>query len=227
MIAQELLTMRNGVSMVNNIYFYSFKNFNILMNHIESYENVSTKYYDGFIECNVEAYKKDFQRIDKQSIKLYSKIETIKFIIIRDLNIISVISHKYLYIKDFCSSNNLTQINLLNNVTFNVIFNNGFSNNLVKISMKTLSLNAIINDIELVGHNLYESDILENLNSYVLDRDTKILKYSFKPQNYNFIVNITSRNKIEIRDRSLTSENISDFIYEFIEYLISNGGIYE
>ncbi|CUN90941.1 Uncharacterised protein [Turicibacter sanguinis] len=213
--------------MASNLYFYGYENLEDIIDYIDKYENVYCKYHTDFTQYTVKVYRKDLQKLDGCLVNLYSKVEIINFIIIPKLKIISVITEKYSYIKNFYNSNKLLKINLLNNNTFYTIFENKFSNNLMKLSMSTENLNAIINEIELIGSELHKSDILYNMNSYIFDKSTHLNKYSFKPTDYNFIINVTSTNKIEIRDNKAKKEDIIRFTYEFISYLAIYGGLHE
>lgn len=205
--------------MARNIYFYFFEDFNNIISITrENFRDIRIIEDDKIIECNMEIYIKDIKKLDENFTNLYSKENYIKLIIIKKSKIISIMSNNYNSIKQVYE-NKLVEVNLLNNKIFNSIFKHGFSDNLVKINMTTLSSDAIIDDIDMTGNRLHKSDILYNLNNYILEKDTKIHSYSFKPYNYNFIVNIISKNKIVIRDNDITSEDLKKFIYEFTQYI--------
>lgn len=226
MIVQNLAEMKAGISMANNIYFYTFKNIDKLMDLVTDYDSVSIKEHSNFIECNVEVYKKEIQKLSKQSISLYTKSNIIKFIIINKFSIIAVITEKYSYIKNFYDCEILNKINLLDNRIFKSILDSKFSDNLVKLNMSTLSLDAVIDEVELIGNKLQYSEVLYNFNSYILDDETRIYSYSFEPINYKFIANVSSMNKIEIRNKSINLDEIMYFTYDFINKVVDSGGIY-
>lgn len=210
--------MKVGFLMGKNLYFYFFHNINKVINDIDNYEHVCRKENNNKLEFDIEYLRKEINRVDNK-INLYYKISAIKFIIFKKINLLVIITEKYNYIKDFCSANELKKVNLLSNTLFYNIFNEKFSENLMKLNISTTNVEALIDNIEMVGNNLYNSDVFYNLNDYLLDKETKIKCYSFQVKKYSIVVNISSTNRMEVRGRDIKEEKIMKFLEEFIGYL--------
>lgn len=217
--------MKVGFIMARNYYYYYYySNYENLIKSINLLDNVRGIDYKNFIEFNSEVYIKEIEKT-YEKIQLYSKEHFIKFIVFKNINILIILTEKYSDIKSFILENSLLKVNLLNNYLFNRLFKDKFSDNLMKLAISSSNIEAFVDDIEITGNNLLSSEILYNLNDYILDDTTKIRNYSFKPKEYPFAIYIYSTNKMDIKGKCINEKEVMDFIEEFIVYLNDLGAV--
>jgi hypothetical protein len=228
--------------MSNNVWMYRYLNIDDFFKCEKKFDVISRKCNDYDVyEIAIPFFAStDTYTLNKNSsisskkimyIPKFSNKETfrekdikIRLMVIKELNLICIIADKYKYVNYLFNKYNIKKVNLLDNNLFTNIFEKHFSDNLVRICFDSESDNATVDQLELAGNNLFESNILHGFDVFSKDKATKIIKYSFQPRNFLFIVAIKSVNKIEIRSKLKCEYEVLEFLYEFSMFMIRYGG---
>lgn len=105
-------------------------------------------------------------------------------------------------------------IDISQNKFVNNIFKLDISNNLTKISLE-LNENYGIDKLELMGNNLFEIDIIEEMDIFKDNSQWHIKEYTFQPIKSKYCVRIKAPNRIEFSNR-INNDDFEEVIAQII-----------
>ena len=205
--------------MVNDIYFYKYKEREDIINEINKLNIVRYSKYNDLDIFEIELVINDkvkFKDIDR----VYNLEYKIITVIIKNSTICLIIEEDT-YIKYLSFINKLDKINLLDNRVFYNLLKEDITNNIVSLKFKSLSSTSQIDDADFIGYNILNSRYLYDIEEYINNELTTINAYSFQPKALKCLVHIKSKNKIELSSKDYDYIQILDFIDRFIYFIES------
>ncbi|MDB8804419.1 hypothetical protein [Romboutsia sp. 1001216sp1] len=208
--------------MLNNIYVYKYMKYTDIVRKVEEYQFNKIDYYE-----NIEVYsiynlksKSLIECEENNTVYLYDKFNLYIF---KNEKIVVFTTKKYQYIKRFCNDKNLVKYNLLSVECFKLLASKDFSRSLTNLNIQFDYIDNEGEDFELIGSEIDGMEVIYDMGFKGNYENIKIKSYSIQPLKCNYLINIRSVNRIEVKKKCSENEIIETVIK--LITTISAGGI--